>query len=695
MNVCGICSKSYKRPEHLRRHLLSHSSWRPYVCTTCKSSFQRSDVLRRHQQTCDGSILDSSEDLEPPSKRQILSRPTVLSNAEAHAAVADPDPAISSIFDELILPDQQTGFHLEQIASWASSANTTHDDDVPIDLWQDFLNSSPDSGNYREVSNPSRRPACSLGFLDNFTTKSGLAQSFDCGSVEQRQKALSFYSSKSAVQGAASVSLATFSAGSPSIPGKVETSLGVQDAASAAMSVPQWLSDPMSLKSHEILASIKDIVIHRSGQRTVTLTWSSTVQDSCAQFFSPSNIRRYLGLYWALWHPNVNIMHKPTFDPLSSKAYLLATMCLIGACMSPDTEDSTRARLWFNCVEELVFNSDDFCDDAQPPTCRDTGEVKWRHEKLRALQAAYMVLLYQTWEGTDSSKRRVRRLRFSMVIAAIRDVGIRNARHPNYSNFSLGDFSFIQFAAMEELIRVILWVFLVDTAFVIFNNLPPRMVIKEMKLSPACPEICFQATTSEECLKALQSESKNNFIRPHQATQFGSAFELLYQSPIDDTTIMMLADFGPLNLFAMTSTLHALVFHYQSTFGCHGSLDSIKTVLDSWSSVWQAYVENFSADQRHSPVPPGFQDLEPEEMWKRVGFMRHAEEYWLLAKLMVDNLSHSEETLVGTNQSTSEHGRMSIGAPEGRSVDPLLNEYDETSMEQVNALIADFQKVGL
>ncbi|KEF62504.1 uncharacterized protein A1O9_00477 [Exophiala aquamarina CBS 119918] len=461
------------------------------------------------------------------------------------------------------------------------------------------------------------------------------------------------------------------------------------------MSVPQWLSDPMSLKSHEILACIKDIVLHKTGHRTVSLTWSSTVQDSCAHFFSPSNIRRYLWLYWTLWHPNVNIMHKPTFDPFSSKAYLLAAMCLIGACMSPDSADSSQARLWFNCVEELVFNSDDFCDDAQPPTCRDTGEVKWRHEKLRALQAAYMVLLYQTWEGTDSSKRRVRRMRFSMVIAAIRDVGIPNARHPNYAGLSLEEFSFSQFAAMEELIRVILWVFLIDTAFVIFNNLPPRMVIKELKMSPAWPEVCFQATTPEECLKALQVESTNHLFRRGQTPQFGTAFELLYQNPIDETTTTLLADLGPLNLFAMTSTLHALVFHHQSTFSCHGSLDSIKTVLDSWSSVWQTYIQKFSVDQRHSPIPLGSQDLEPEEMWKRVGFMRHAEEYWLLAKLMVDNLSCSEESPVTEKHIVSDHGRVSFDATECRSVDPLLNEYDETSMEQINALISDFRKIGL
>lgn len=655
------------------------------MCASCGSSFQRSDVLRRHQQTCDGPDHTSAGDLEPPLKKQVLFSPALPPQTGEGALDAHLNSTASTILDELPLPDPQNAFHLEQIANWASSAEINHDDDIPADLWRDFMNSSPGSPGSEDhtvVSNPTKGPPCSLGFLDNFTTRSGLAQSFDCGTFDQRQRAFLLYSSQAAK-------------GAPSTSNKTAGILDIQDTSSASMSVPQWLSDPMSLKSHEILASIKDIVLQKSGRRTVTLTWSSTIQDTCASFFSPSNIRRYLGLYWALWHPNVNIMHKPTFDPLSSKSFLLAAMCLIGACMSPDPADSGGARLWFNCVEELVFNSDDFCDDAQAPTCRVTGQVQWRHEKLRALQAAYMVVLYQTWEGTDSSKRRIRRLRFSMVIAAIRDVGIANAQHANYSTLTMADFSFSQFAAMEELIRVILWVFLIDTAFVIFNNLPPRMVIKEMKMSLACPEICFQAATSEECLKALQREDTIQSFRPSQTLHFASAFELLYQNPMDDATTMMLADLGPLNLFAMTSTLHALVFHHQSTFSCHGSLDSVRIVLRNWSSVWEAYIQHVSADQRHSPILSGLEDLEPEEMWKRIGFMRHAEEYWLLAKLMVDNVSHNEGSTVHASQGASMYGIPTFSHAETQSANPLLNEYDETSMEQVNALIADFQKIGL
>ncbi|KAL1982526.1 hypothetical protein VTN96DRAFT_1251 [Rasamsonia emersonii] len=57
-----------------------------------------------------------------------------------------------------------------------------------------------------------------------------------------------------------------------------------------------------------------------------------------------------------------------------------------------------------------------------------------------------------------------------------------------------------QFIAEEELIRTLTYVFLLDTGFAIFYNTPPRMVIAELQMDLTCPEICFQASTANECL---------------------------------------------------------------------------------------------------------------------------------------------------------------------------------------------------
>jgi hypothetical protein len=132
-----------------------------------------------------------------------------------------------------------------------------------------------------------------------------------------------------------------------------------------------------------------------------------------------------------------------------------------------------------------------------------------------------------------------------------RDFGIMSAKHPDYSTVVYNEFDWTGFAAREQLIRVFLWIYLLDHAFVIFNNLPPRMVIKEMGMHMASPEAAFQATTSEECCRELcnwQSRSA-----PICKITFRQVVESFCKSPIPIETQRCFADLGPLNLFAVVS----------------------------------------------------------------------------------------------------------------------------------------------
>jgi hypothetical protein len=102
-----------------------------------------------------------------------------------------------------------------------------------------------------------------------------------------------------------------------------------------------------------------------------------------------------------------------------------------GACVSPDPVDNEDARMWFNCVEEMVFADDDFCRDIEPPAVTDISipvSTPANQRKLQALQAAYLVCLYQNWEGTDASKRRIRRHRFSTVVSVCNIAGVCHGR---------------------------------------------------------------------------------------------------------------------------------------------------------------------------------------------------------------------------------------------------------------------------
>lgn len=216
---------------------------------------------------------------------------------------------------------------------------------------------------------------------------------------------------------------------------------------------------------------------------------------------------------------------------------------------------------------------------------------------------------------------------------------------------------------------------MLDTAFTIFNNLPPRMVIKEMKMHTARDEATFQAATPDECFKALQRPGAQSFML------LSSATESLCKDTMSDELCSYLADLGTLNLFFMAHALNSLIFQYQNSLGWEGQLVPINNALGNWKAAWKQYAEHFAMRSHHSTNETTI--LEPRNMWKRIGFSRHASEYWLLVKLIHDRISAEIQT-GATRADTADESAKAI-----------LDRYDETSMRQVNDLIAEFQKTTI
>ncbi|KAH8705088.1 hypothetical protein BGW36DRAFT_6772 [Talaromyces proteolyticus] len=48
---CAVCQATFRRPEHLKRHLRSHTKEKPFQCNQCSRRFSRSDTLHRHEQS--------------------------------------------------------------------------------------------------------------------------------------------------------------------------------------------------------------------------------------------------------------------------------------------------------------------------------------------------------------------------------------------------------------------------------------------------------------------------------------------------------------------------------------------------------------------------------------------------------------------------------------------------------------------
>ncbi|KAH7082757.1 hypothetical protein BKA63DRAFT_137457 [Paraphoma chrysanthemicola] len=701
-HYCTTCFKSYKRREHLQRHLQTHTTSRPHRCNVCNASFQRSDILRRHTQTCRTKDNETSSGTkrracdhcvrqkkacnmeQPCANCRVRATPCQygfatdfqvselepLPNQTSAVAILDSiddfshstfrsTPPLQEVLDDF---DHVSAFQ-EFLQPQLPEVFTPRIEDETMD-WIDLLNAE---GTAEATQLDPHNPTAKIRrfkFLYNFTGKTGLAATFDCGSLAQRENLLASSWQEEVLD-------------KPQSP---ITAFGSQPSFSG-------LLDPLVIKIHQLVHRFKEVVTMKPRNSVIALSWTADLEQQCLDFFSPSNVRRFLMAYWAIWHPNVNFVHKPSFNPTKSNLTLLAAMVLIGACVSPVRRYGTQARLWFDCVEEMVFSDDDFCSDFFSFPGRDATSQEVQKAKIQAVQAAYMVCLYQNWDGSDASRRRIRRYRFSTLVSVVRDLNLDRIQDTSCDEVPGHDFNWVEFIAREELTRTLLWIFLLDTCFVIFNNLPPRMVIKEMQMRMAYPEACFQAATESDCAAETYSwVSKSTSVCKLSVREAVEAFcaESLSARKRSD-----LANLGPLNLFVITSAFHILMFQHMNSFSDIGQMTAIDNALHNWQDVWKDYSRDLANRPPHVMVDGDDPKLATEDMWRRVGFMQHADEFRLLAVLLKERIMlKSAQQLPALSAETGNGDR-------GRIIDPVLNEYDQNSMRQINDLIASFEHIQM
>lgn len=343
---CSICFKSYKRREHLQRHRNSHSADRPHRCPACPSTFQRADVLRRHLRTCDRIV---SSAFQGATRKRACDR---CARQKKACNNARPCQNCSKKGAECTYSTTKNDTQeVEETASTSVSlgADCTNVAAASVDLWTprtgdnerlddtgsdafacpdlDLLQYSDQTWQdlfymgSEDLSLTSADRNYFFHFLDAFTSRTGFVSSFECGTLEQRMGVLYSIEEKGRLADAFwNVN--------------VDQTSNLDSNNSYGVS-SQWLNDPLALQTHQILLLIKEVVMIKPRNSCVTISWSQDIEQRCLQFFSPTSLRKYIELYWSIWSPNVNFLHRPSFHPASSKPILLASMAIIGKIRPP------------------------------------------------------------------------------------------------------------------------------------------------------------------------------------------------------------------------------------------------------------------------------------------------------------------------------------------------------------------------
>ncbi|KAH7018614.1 uncharacterized protein B0I36DRAFT_425501 [Microdochium trichocladiopsis] len=479
----------------------------------------------------------------------------------------------------------------------------------------------------RENENARKLCLTALTFLARFTCTDGLAKSFDCGSSVERRHIMSSL-------------------------------------------------HPLEAKSRDIVLGIREAIHATARQHRAALDWSPTTEVLCTRFFSPENLERFILAFWSLWYPNWPVFHKPTFSTTNKPAPLLAAMAVIGAALTSEKSDGDQAMRWADAVHSFVFSNPQLSDEPIA-TCDGAVHHLQLSARLDAIRAAYAMLLWMTWEGSTAQKNQARRHDFSQVVAAARSVQPYGASYDNlsaYQEAAAEDTAWRAFGFREELLRTIAYVFLLDSAFVIFYNCTPRMLVSELQINLTCPEVCFQAADVSSWSQHMATWARSTIgkFRP----SFAGIMKIMMEDDLSQEQQAMTRQMSALNFFVVISALHIFIFHHR-----HGGTSEMQPLpimkaLSNWRYAWLSRM----------PVL-GIYDIfttDPQTAWRRIGFMRYVPEYWRLAAIFVFQCTEPAR-LLAVQKSVGREFNFRLERP--RNV-------DETNMAKLHELIMHFKDIS-
>ncbi|KAG0131100.1 putative Zinc finger, C2H2 type transcription factor [Tuber indicum] len=278
--------------------------------------------------------------------------------------------------------------------------------------------------------------------------------------------------------------------------------------------------DPLQVKCDQLIAICFPESPGRgsssAGSPDQRIESDSTAED-LKRWLTPDHVKHFVRLFFINFQGHFPMIHLPTFNMLTIADGLLLAMICIGAVYSDKgiTAEDVRAMI-DRSFAALDGTDHGLSDGSQVST-------SWQLEEI---QARYFLHVLSAWHGTFHQRENTRRA-YGTVIAKAQEAGLFSPftpSNPGAAGFSIyhqvgdhqssspTDWDWASWVEQERRNRVMFGILLLDTAYAIFFNHPPRVNLHDVRLTLPSDDASWDALDAEECANALglNGEGPNN-----------------------------------------------------------------------------------------------------------------------------------------------------------------------------------------
>jgi hypothetical protein len=354
------------------------------------------------------------------------------------------------------------------------------------------------------------------------------------------------------------------------------------------------------------------------------------------------------------------MIHLGSFNIVLTADCLLLAMICIGAVYSD-------RGIVADDVRHLIDRSFAALDRIEP---RLTSDAASSLAELEEIQARYFLHVLSAWHGTYQQRETTRR-NYEIVISEAKAAGLFQPftpSNPGLNGYSIshqrggalpaspGAWCWESWVEQERRNRVMFGILLLDTAYAIFFNHPPRIQLQDVRLTLPSDDAAWEALTAEDCADALGLSGEGPATRQ---PEFMDAMNDLLQPHADFKS-------GTTNAYSKFILIHAIHSHIWTTqdvlpnateMGIGQAIGSMRAQFAEWNpdgtgeETPERFLDSSLADRQ--PIVEAVQAVRDYqyalEKWKkawetdlrrqfptpkaRVGFGRDGLPFYWLAKL--------------------------------------------------------------